>query len=655
MKLYFKLILTSYILFILNLIASNSSIFSLNILLIINFLLLIIKRLNQRTINIIAFIQILILTVNSYFILITNFSEWFLLLNNLLWLLTSIKVIEVKNKFNIKNVILFIFVSLGTSTLFNESILFNIISLLSIFILFYSLLIFNSYKVQNFLKNLFVLISFIPLSLGIYIILPKTKPWLNLQSNRNIQTGITNTLKPGDISSIVLNEELVARVSFEDQIPAEKNRYWRVHVLDKIENNTWKQSENYNYYENNFKYPQKSYLRTSKKENWILEPNRNKNIPWSGIGITDDPRLKISSKGIIYSEDLIKVRTRYSIKDSKYSWRKNKPLTSDLIIEKSKNKKLNKLGEKWFKESKNSSQILSKAENWFKNNNFKYTLYPGKMSEINPYDDFLFRKKSGFCEHFAGSFSLLMRSANIPSRVVVGYQGGEIIRQSKNKAYLLIDNSFTHAWSEIWIEEKGWIRIDPTSWISPERIIRGTIINKNPNYLNRFNKTLKFNLQNSLIDIDLSFKKFIDKFTPLLKSYNLSKDKIIDRLLKIFIIFIVLLVSIIFILIPEKVKKISLIKLSIYLYLSSLNKLNIQPDKGDTFLEFSNKIGILFPDIFIFSVKISNIYNDHIFMRKSFKNNSIKLLELLKAELIVLNHIASKKIKYLIKSPLKNR
>ena len=92
---------------------------------------------------------------------------------------------------------------------------------------------------------------------------------------------------------------------------------------------------------------------------------------------------------------------------------------------------MNDLGQKWFNESSNAEEIISKAKLFFKENGFKYTSKPEKMSKFNQYDDFLFNKKSGFCEHFAGSFSLLMRAAKIPSRVVVGYQGGQILKNAQ--------------------------------------------------------------------------------------------------------------------------------------------------------------------------------------------------------------------------------
>jgi transglutaminase-like putative cysteine protease len=85
-------------------------------------------------------------------------------------------------------------------------------------------------------------------------------------------------------------------------------------------------------------------------------------------------------------------------------------------------------------------------------------------------DEFLFGTRRGFCENYAGSFALLMRAAGIPARIVAGYQGGEY---NKVGNYLIVRQSDAHAWTEIWLENKGWVRADPTAAVSPGRIERG--------------------------------------------------------------------------------------------------------------------------------------------------------------------------------------
>jgi hypothetical protein len=100
---------------------------------------------------------------------------------------------------------------------------------------------------------------------------------------------------------------------------------------------------------------------------------------------------------------------------------------------------------------------------------FVYTLRPGALAD-NPSDRFLFETRRGFCEHYASSFVLLMRAAGIPSRVVTGYQGGEA---NPVGDYLIVRQSDAHAWAEVWLENRGWVRADPTAAVSPARIELG--------------------------------------------------------------------------------------------------------------------------------------------------------------------------------------
>src|SRR5690606_36582226 len=82
-------------------------------------------------------------------------------------------------------------------------------------------------------------------------------------------------------------------------------------------------------------------------------------------------------------------------------------------------------------------------------------------------DEFLFETRKGFCEHFASSFAVLMRAAGIPARVVVGYQGGQY---HPDEGYLIVRQYDAHAWTEVWLPGRGWLRVDPTAAVAPERI-----------------------------------------------------------------------------------------------------------------------------------------------------------------------------------------
>jgi hypothetical protein len=106
---------------------------------------------------------------------------------------------------------------------------------------------------------------------------------------------------------------------------------------------------------------------------------------------------------------------------------------------------------------------------YFHRGGFRYTLDP-ELSNVNSVDDLLFTTHEGFCGHYASAFVQLMRAAGIPARVVTGYQGGIWNRYGN---YLLIRQSDAHAWSEIWLEGEGWVRVDPTAVVAPARLTRG--------------------------------------------------------------------------------------------------------------------------------------------------------------------------------------
>lgn len=95
--------------------------------------------------------------------------------------------------------------------------------------------------------------------------------------------------------------------------------------------------------------------------------------------------------------------------------------------------------------------------------------------EDNPIETFLFETRYGFCSHYASTFVYLMRVANIPARVVTGYQGGEFNEVGN---FLEIKQADAHAWAEVWLDKHGWVRFDPTAAIAPERIEKNIDISR---------------------------------------------------------------------------------------------------------------------------------------------------------------------------------
>ncbi|MEX1322989.1 MAG: transglutaminase-like domain-containing protein, partial [Synechococcaceae cyanobacterium] len=107
---------------------------------------------------------------------------------------------------------------------------------------------------------------------------------------------------------------------------------------------------------------------------------------------------------------------------------------------------------------------IAAAQAWFETGGFRYDSRPGTLPDQDGLDVFLFESRMGFCGHYASAFSALMRAAGVPSRTVSGYRGGSWVVPVGGTSYLELRQSDAHAWSEVWLADRGWLRIDPSGW-----------------------------------------------------------------------------------------------------------------------------------------------------------------------------------------------
>ncbi len=106
---------------------------------------------------------------------------------------------------------------------------------------------------------------------------------------------------------------------------------------------------------------------------------------------------------------------------------------------------------------------LSKANEllkFFSDLKLSYSLRPKQIDLEHPVDSFLFDSKIGYCVHFASAFANSARMIGIPSRIVTGYKAD---RANAINNYLLIKEADAHAWVELYLPSKGWVRFEPTS------------------------------------------------------------------------------------------------------------------------------------------------------------------------------------------------
>jgi len=148
--------------------------------------------------------------------------------------------------------------------------------------------------------------------------------------------------------------------------------------------------------------------------------------------------------------------------ESRESLRRYKQLPANM------NPKTRALANKWRSDPalNSTTDYVNRALLMFREQEYFYTLQPPLLGE-HSVDDFLFTTQRGFCEHFTSSFVVLMRMLGVPTRVVTGYQGGAV---NPVDGYMVVRQSDAHAWAEYWSPREGWVRVDPTAAVAPERI-----------------------------------------------------------------------------------------------------------------------------------------------------------------------------------------
>ena len=308
----------------------------------------------------------------------------------------------------------------------------------------------------------------LPLTLILFVLFPRISG--SLWGFNDPQTagvsGLSRTLEPGRISSLALSGEIAFRVNFEEGvIPARDSLYWRVLVLPRFDGREWSPGE--------FR-PLRGGGDISGQAIRYTVTAEPVNETWMfalDLPLSAPPGVVHASDFTLMAPQRISKRVRYTLSSCLDC---SSPVSGDLQelirLPETGGAGARDLVRSWKRAGYGGREIVDRALAHFRTEPFYYTLNPPLLAMDDPVDDFLFNVRRGYCEHYASSFAFLMRAAGIPARVVVGYQGGE---PNPVGEYLIVRQSDAHAWAEVWFEESGWVRIDPTAAVSPLRIERG--------------------------------------------------------------------------------------------------------------------------------------------------------------------------------------
>ncbi|MGH8443123.1 MAG: transglutaminase TgpA family protein [Nevskiaceae bacterium] len=326
----------------------------------------------------------------------------------------------------------------------------------------------------------------VPLMVALFVLFPRVPgPLWGLPADAGAaRSGISDTMSPGDISSLIQSDEVAFRVTFRGEPPPPKDRYWRGPVLTRFDGRVWDAPfKGDDYFRrcagstklNACEQADVELAGAAVEYEVTLEPHRQN---WLfALDLPDrrllPPNTVLTGYYQMVWRELVKDRIVYRaashpgyVLDAAMTlqWQRSARRLPD-----GSNPRARALARQWRDQGLDDAQVVERALQLFRAEEFFYTLEPPTLGE-NSVDEFLFETRRGFCEHYASAFTVLMRAAGIPARVVVGYQGGEL---NDVGSYYVVRQSDAHAWSEVWLGNQGWVRVDPTGAVAPSRVESG--------------------------------------------------------------------------------------------------------------------------------------------------------------------------------------
>ena len=393
-----------------------------------------------------------------------------------------LKLLEMHGSRDITVAIFLSYFIVITGFLFTQSIFIGAYMFIVVLMLTTTLIAFNHLNIdpaqqrhtqiqiqtQHLKLALKLLFQALPLTILLFVLFPRIPGplWGLPEDVLSAKTGLSDSMQPGRISQLVNNHAVAFRVLFKGQPPPNNQRYWRGPVLTHFDGRRWRADTQTQRLQQTFNYTADGdpfdYTVTleAHDRHWIFALDLPAILP-------RDSRLTREFQ--IISKEPVNDIYRYEMR-SYLNYKTTPSRTEDydsyLTLPASSAPKTRQLVAKLAQTSTSAAEYVEQVQRYFSEQPFFYSRQPPLLFD-DPIDEFLFETRKGFCEHYASTFTVMMRLNGIPARVVTGYLGGEMNPLSD---YMIVRQSDAHAWSEVWLAGKGWVRVDPTSFIPPERI-----------------------------------------------------------------------------------------------------------------------------------------------------------------------------------------
>ena len=366
----------------------------------------------------------------------------------------------------------------ATQLLYNQSVVAMIYAVVCYLLLSVSLLALHHRDFRSFglpiIRTGALMLQGIPVLLVLFLFFPRVDPlWLVPMPSQAKRPGLSDTLSLGAFGALAQSDAVAFRVAFEDAVPTMSELYWRGVVFENFDGNNWSIANASELPVKQAQWYYKKQRGTAYTYSVILEPANQSWLFAMPVARPRDRGILLTAGFNLRLPALPQGRFQYRVTSQAYSSLEpelsSEARQRNLALPEDSNPQSKQLAREIAYQYQKPEKIAAAIMTRFNRQQYYYTLNPPVFGQ-NSIDGFLLKSRQGYCEHYAASFVFLMRAAGVPARVVAGYLGGEL---NPFEDYISVRQMDAHAWSEVWLEGRGWVRYDPTAQVAPERVTQG--------------------------------------------------------------------------------------------------------------------------------------------------------------------------------------
>lgn len=307
----------------------------------------------------------------------------------------------------------------------------------------------------------------IPVALAGFWLFPRlATPLWGLPENSFSRAGLGDRMTPNEWLDALVDDAAAFRARFIGTTPARQQMYWRGPVLVHFDGEAWTRDIG----ATNSPSPALRANGPSIRYEVMLEPTERRDLVVLDLPMSAPAQSQLNGELTAVSSEPVNNLVRY-LGESSPAASFTEPLSDwqrrvALSLPPGHDPRTIAMAREWRADNPDPVALTERFMALLERD-FKYTISAPPVG-FNATDDFLFETKLGFCQHFSSAYAVFMRAAGVPTRVVTGYVGGHY---NKLGNYWLLKGKDAHAWNEIWLDDRGWVRVDPTAAIAPENIL----------------------------------------------------------------------------------------------------------------------------------------------------------------------------------------